>query len=366
LLVIKGYPIFRGVLLPGAPDRASIIFIFVRILPQLNLETIRSLSGIVNCVQTDFVLGYWLMKKILGTIALGLLLSGNVYAASFSIGKKITNNFIYDKKIKISLKGDNWEVIRKNFSLDYGIKQQIVGIGRIENNEIMEIIEVYEGDLAGRWISDVDPIIIEMVFHDQHDGCYERPEYYLLELYRKGSTYNCMVVSHMDVTKELNYPDSPHGKAAASAYNFWIKQKSLSYPKIMFSTYHGYFSRLAGGTWYEIRHHMNPKILDAPKAKFFSEETSEYHKINISQYPKHKVTMNKWIAVSSEFHKNFEDMVKARSNHKLNLDQYYMEIKRSENIQNELTDQLQKLNELYKAGVLTKEEFTKAKKKILN
>ena len=32
----------------------------------------------------------------------------------------------------------------------------------------------------------------------------------------------------------------------------------------------------------------------------------------------------------------------------------------------DLTEQLKTLNELYKSGALTKEEFTKAKKKILN
>ena len=306
------------------------------------------------------------MKKIFVIIFLYLLFCEKIYATPFFVGQEVKNNFIYDKKIQLSIDGDNWEVIRKNTSLDYGIKQKIVSIGRIENNEIMEIIEVYEGVLAGLYISDIDPIIIEIVFKDKHDGCYERPEYFLLELYRKGATYNCMIVSHMDVTKELNYPDSPHGKAAASAYNYWIKKKSLSYPKIMFSAYHGYFSRMSGGTWYEIRHHINPKLLDAPNSKFFSEDTSEYHKMNISQYPKHKITMNKWIAISSEFHKNFEDMNNTKNHHKLNLDQYYMEVKKNTKNNNELTNQLNRLNELYKDGVLTEEEFKKAKEKILN
>jgi len=31
-----------------------------------------------------------------------------------------------------------------------------------------------------------------------------------------------------------------------------------------------------------------------------------------------------------------------------------------------MVDQLQKLNDLFKSGILTKEEFEKAKKKILN
>ena len=52
--------------------------------------------------------------------------------------------------------------------------------------------------------------------------------------------------------------------------------------------------------------------------------------------------------------------------HKLNLDQYYMPIKNINKSNNQLTDQLNELNELYKTGVLTKEEFKKAKKKILN
>ena len=76
--------------------------------------------------------------------------------------------------------------------------------------------------------------------------------------------------------------------------------------------------------------------------------------------------MNKWIAISSEFHQNFEDMVNAKNNHKLNLDKYYMEIKKIKKMSGELTDQLNELNELYKTGALTKEEFAKAKKKLLN
>ena len=38
--------------------------------------------------------------------------------------------------------------------------------------------------------------------------------------------------------------------------------------------------------------------------------------------------------------------------------------KKSEN--NNISDQLKSVNDLYKAGVLTKEEFERAKKKILN
>jgi len=305
------------------------------------------------------------MKKLLGIVVLGLLWCNVGFAKNFFVGQEISNNFIFNKDIQINLSGNNWVVIRKNTYLEH-VRQKVVGIGRVEDNEIMEIIEIYEGLLAGYYVGHVDPIIIEIVFKGKHDGCYERAEYYLLEFYRKGSTYNCMVIAHMDVTKELNYPDGPHDKAAARAYNRWIKQNSLDYPKIMFSALHGYFSRLTGGKWYQIFHLINPKIFNPPKSKFFTEETSEYHKGNISQYPKHQKIMSQWISVSSQFHKNFENMIKAKNHHRLPLDQYLMETTSKNKQNNELTDQLKKLNELYKAGVLTKEEFTKAKNKILN
>ena len=112
------------------------------------------------------------------------------------------------------------------------------------------------------------------------------------------------------------------------------------------------------------RRFINPKLLNAPASNFFSEETSEYNKNIISQFPNHEETMNKWISIASKFQKEFEEMVKSKKKHRLNLDQYIdssIAIK-SDNL---ITDQLKKLNDLYKSGALTKEEFEKAKKKVL-
>ena len=63
----------------------------------------------------------------------------------------------------------------------------------------------------------------------------------------------------------------------------------------------------------------------------------------------------------SKFNSKFNKMIKpifSRVEKKIN------DIKISPD--NNLVDQLKSLNELYKSGVLTKEEFEKAKKKILN
>ena len=291
-------------------------------------------------------------------------ITSNSSAKTFYTGDQVEDFFNYNNDITIKLKPGIWTVVR-NQTRGFP-KQRIVGIGRVENNEIIEMIEIYEGLLGGYYIKYIEPILIELMFKDEHDGCYERSEYYLIEFYRKGSSFNCMVVRHMDVTKELNYPDSPDGKAAASAYNFWIKSNSLTYPKILLESYHSYFSRMAGGKWYEVRHFIHPKLLNAPKSNFFTEETSEYHKSNISQFPDHKKTMEKWISISSRFHKNFENMSKAKSHHKLALEKYFIEIESEAKSKDQVVDQLKKLNELYKSGALTEEEFVKAKNKILN
>ena len=306
------------------------------------------------------------MKKILCLLCFSFIISltSNSSAKTFNTGDQVKDYFNYNNDIKIKLNPGNWTVVRHQYR---GVpKQKIVGIGRVENNEIVEMIEVYEGLLAGYYIKYIEPILIELMFKDKHDGCYERSEYYLVEFYRKGSTFNCMVIRHTDVNKELNYPDSPDGKAAASAYNFWIKSNSLTYPKVMLSSYHTYFSRMAGAKWYEVSYSIHPKLLNAPESNFFTEETSEYHKSNISKFPEHEETMKKWISISSRFHKNFENMSNAKSHHKLELSKYFIETEIEAKSDDPITDQLKQLNELFKSGALTKEEFEKAKNKILN
>ena len=66
-----------------------------------------------------------------------------------------------------------------------------------------------------------------------------------------------------------------------------------------------------------------------------------------------------------QFQKEFEVMVKSKKRHRLNLEQYIDTgiVIKSNNV---IIDQLKKLSDLYKSGVLTKNEFEKAKKKILN
>ena len=67
-----------------------------------------------------------------------------------------------------------------------------------------------------------------------------------------------------------------------------------------------------------------------------------------------------WVNCSKQT-KRFEKMIEPIFS---NTDQKIS--KGTENATNDIADEIMKLNELYESGVLTKEEFDKAKKKILN
>ena len=63
----------------------------------------------------------------------------------------------------------------------------------------------------------------------------------------------------------------------------------------------------------------------------------------------------------------FENLIKVIERHKLDLSNLSpSKSQLSENLSNDIIDQINKLNDLYKNGILTKDEFEKAKKKILN
>ena len=138
----------------------------------------------------------------------------------------------------------------------------------------------------------------------------------------------------------------------------------------MFASRHSYFSRLIRGEWYVIRYFAHPKIFNSPKLNHFTEDSSEFHKANIARYPEHKITMDKWISFSAKRHRHIEKSLKAKNHHLLNLDKYILnndiEDVKNEDDKNNMIESLEKLNELYKSGAITEEEFKKAKDKILN
>ena len=309
------------------------------------------------------------MRKIF-FIFLTFLMSLNsfnhVKAKLYRSGTIFENQIEFSKKFTLPLTEGKWEVINQ-YEFNYFFQFKGNSIVRLKNNEVMEFIWIERANLSSYQNAYIDNAMNEIVFKDQYDGCYTRPEYYIVEVYSKGSTHNCLVIRHIDSNKELFSPDDPGAVNAKLKKS--LRDRSIIIPPIMFDSYHSYFSRLIRGEWYVIQYMANPKLFNSPKINYLTEESSEFHKANISRYPEHKLTMDKWISVSAKRHIEIEQLLKAKEHHLLNLDKYILnndnDYLNSEEKKNIIED-LEKLNELYKTGVITKEEFEKAKDKILN
>ncbi len=310
------------------------------------------------------------MKKIY-LIIFFCFISLNYFTTSnakmYRVGDIFENEIKFSKRFTLPLSPGKWEVVNQ-YDYNYYFHWKGYGLARIENNEIMELIGVHKAGLSGEAMGWVDHAVGEITFKDKYDGCYERPEYYLVEVYKKGSTHNCFIIAHNDTKKEIYSPDDPLTNNAK--LKKWIKDNSVIIPPITFWSYHSYFSRLSRGDWYLLSYFVNPKLVNSPELKLHSEESSEFHKANISQYPDHKLAMERFISISAKRHKKLEKVFKAKDRHLLNLDKYILE---NEIINTKETgessafiEDLKSLNELYKSGVITKEEFEKAKKQILN
>ena len=304
------------------------------------------------------------MKKIIAIILM-LFFSAEVNAKRYKVNDVIENQFVMNKKFQLNLPEGKWTVVRSRGNNYYGLASKIYLLVRLENNLAVEYIEIAEMKTAGVFESLVNQAIYEALFKNKYDGCYERPEYFVVKVYKKGSTHNCLVIDHSDVHKDFFTPDD--GETSDAGVKKWIRDNNIQLPRVGLSSFHAYFSRLAAGKWYLLSYGIDPKILNGPKNNFISEEASEYHKNNISNYPDHQKTMQKWVLISAQRHIEFENLIKVMERHKLDLSNLSpSKSQLSKNSSNEIIDQINKLNILYKNGILTKDEFEKAKKKILN
>mgnify|MGYP001168064426 FL=1 len=294
-----------------------------------------------------------------------LLKCVEVNAKGYKVNDVVENQFIMNKKFKLNLPKGKWIVVDREFDSYATLNGKVYSLVRLENNIAVEWIEIAEVRTAGFHEAYVNRALLTAIFKNKYDGCYERPEYFVLKFYKRGNTHNCLVIGHSDVYKDLYTPDDPDSSNAR--LKKWIRENNVQIPRVGLSSFHSYFSRLAAGKWYLLSYGIDPTILNAPKNKFISEETSEYHKNNISNYPEHQKIMQKWVSISAKRHIEFENTIKVMERHKLDLNSLSpLTSESSKKLSNDILGQLKKLNDLYKNGILTKDEFKKAKEKVLN
>jgi hypothetical protein len=307
------------------------------------------------------------MKKILGIVVLSLLLCGNIYAKTYQVDDVVEVEFIINKSFQIKLPSGKWIVAERSTEYYYGLTSKVYSLIRLENNKAIEAIEIAEMKTAGVYENAVNQAIYMALFKNKYDGCYARPEYTVVKFYAKGSSHNCFWLGHSDIYNDLFTPDDPDLMTANTQIKRWIKKNNVELPKVALFSNHTYFSRLKGGNWYALSYMIDPKVLGAPKNRYITEDTSEYHRNNIENYPEHKKIMKKWISTSAQRHIDFENSINALKRHRLDLNDL-LPVKNDQ--KNELSlniaEQLKSLGDLFKSGVLTKKEFDNAKKKLLN
>ena len=310
------------------------------------------------------------MKKILGIVVLGLLMSGNGYA---KYTKLVKGNF-YQGEIKwqhlvYKLPEGEWEFVHKsNFSVST-IRLKCIEFFQAENKIWKGAYSVCEINSGGQHTNYLGMYLAHSLKKDKYDNCTLRPEYFNTKLWTRGMAMNCFKTRHLDIDKELNYPDDPQAESTFYIKKY-IQKNELEIPKTLLLANHVFYSPNIRDKGIDITHIINPELYGAPKTLNGRETESEYHRNNIKNYPEKNQFMIDWTSKKASLHKDFENYMKAKDYQKLDLSEI---IKKENNIlgndyskNKNLVKQLNTISELYKSGALTKEEFIKAKKKLLN
>ena len=311
------------------------------------------------------------MNKLLAIIVLGLLLSGNVYPSDWNtkLNESISGEFKSNSKMKLPLNEGVWTLINKEVDAPvYNIGFESLTFVQMENNIPVKVFEIGRVKDLGKFSSLISGIIQAAVFKPKKGGCIQRQYYSYLNFYKRGTAHNCMLVRIFDVEGELYPSDYDEDVIFSAGIRQWVKRENIKLPKLYLSRNTSFYSMPVRNQWWNIFYAETPEKFCNYKPKFTSRDTSEFHPSKIDNFPKVKTCMKNWIKKNANMQKNFEDFIGAKKHQRLDLSSISpnKSKKKFKFKSNEMTEQLIQLNKLYKSGALTKDEFVKAKKKLLN
>mgnify|MGYP001480846376 CR=1 FL=1 len=313
------------------------------------------------------------LGKIIILLILIFNFQKNLLANDFNSlkGEKILNQFKVNKKMKLPIPGE-WEVIDKYSDyVGWGIKVEGITFAEIENNTPIKFFEIARATGLSKWQAYLTSIIEAVTFNSKEGGCRKRQHYNYLKVYKRGSAHNCLIVTMLDVQRELNPSDYDPDRVFNLGIRKWVEKNEIKMPKIYLQYESSFFSMSVRDEWYVMLYAETLENFASYKPKFTSRDTTEFHPDKIGNFPEAKKIMEKWTKKSARLHKDFEIFQNAKKSQKLNLSDYIVnkekkKPKKVKFLNNNIAEELIKLNELYQSGALSKEEFEKAKKKVLN
>ena len=284
---------------------------------------------------------------------------GNKISERFSVSNKVSIN-IGDEGIYEIFGSDGWFINQIQWKGGFAFKTD-------DQQNLIAAIHVNEITGFRKWTGYLMPWIESNIFKpaNNRNGCVQRPYYHTFKFKKKGLFYNCFIIKHIDIDEEL-YGE---GKDSSDALiRKAISDGTIKISPILLASEHIYFSFSDKDQLIAVTYYFDPKKFDNYKVINTTLEDSEFHRKNISKYPNAQKTMKKWISRATELHKDLEYQMGAKKDKVLFE---YIKPKKSSskkviNKDNTVVDKLSKLNQLYQSGALTKEEFEKAKKKLLN
>ena len=290
------------------------------------------------------------MKRVLFFLFIGIIFC-NVSLAKlnpYKEGDIVENELIFANKYKIPLPEGTFEIVattKKEGFHDMMLYQADQnGISRWQ-------IRVYISEPAGTW-------------WNAARFC-KRKDLYFNQSKVGNRKHHCWIVNH--TRSDLSSSKGFWGKVR----DWIIKEKIIQSDIIVYSSHQYQTSnkRLIGMSYY-----YNPEV-DGLPIKNSTWDTSEFHMSRVHKFPEHEAFLKKFISVSASLVKRFNELNNIKESMSLKPTQYITEASintetpENKNINDsseDLVSKLKHLKILYDSGALTKEEFEKAKKKILN
>ena len=285
-----------------------------------------------------------------------------------NINETIRDEFKSSKKMVLPLEDGEWTLVDKyKEHLFAAIVVEELTFVRYDGQKPIAYFSIGKIDNLNKWVAYISPIIQAAIFKPKEEGCRERQHYNYLKFYKKGFAHNCMVTNILDVKRYMSPSDSTEDEVFTASLRNYIKKNNIKMPDIFLRYFASYHSLSVRPSWYVVSYGITPEAFANYKPKFTSRDTTEFHPDKIKNFPEAKKIMEKWLKKSAQLHKNFEQFQTVKKYQKLDLSDILPQNYKSKNksTKDSVTKELIKLNELYKSGALTKEEFEKAKKKVL-